>query len=102
MNYRKTHHPPTYSHSSQQTLRHVSDDDTNEEDHSIEPVIAEDEGNDEEGDAEEDRHASDDVNKVLNLLGNRRLTHFKTGSEVSNSSDNSTIARIHHNAASRT
>merc|ERR1719382_2265427 len=36
------------------TFRHVGHDDADQEDDSVEPVVAEDEGDDEEGDAKED------------------------------------------------
>lgn len=52
---------------SEETFGDVGDDDADEEDDRIEPVVAEDEGDDEEGDAEEDGHAGDDVDEVLNL-----------------------------------
>lgn len=53
--------------SGQQTFWHVSDNDTNEEDDSIKPVVAENESDDEEGDAKKDGHTGDDVDKMFNL-----------------------------------
>ena len=64
----------TYGDSSEQSLRHVSHNDTNEEDDSIEPVISQDEGDDEEGHSEENGHSSDDMDEMGNLFGNGSVT----------------------------
>ena len=69
----------------EETLGHVGHDDADQEDHGVEPVVAEDEGDDEEGDSEEDGDGGDDVDEVLDLLGNRGLTSLKTGGKTSNS-----------------
>merc|ERR1719336_2872195 len=61
----------THSDSGKETFRDVGHDDTDEEDDSVQPVVTQDEGDDEEADTEEDSDASDDVDEVLDLLGNR-------------------------------
>ena len=53
--------------SGQKSFRYVGDDDSNEEDDGVQPLVAEDERDDEERDSEEDRNAGDEVNEVLNL-----------------------------------
>ena len=58
----------------EETLGHVGHDDPDEEDDGIQPVIAEDEGNDEEGNTEEDSNASDNVNKMCNFLKKKENT----------------------------
>ena len=68
--------------SGQQTLWHVSDDDSDEEDNGVEPVIAQNEGDDEEGDAEEDGDTGDQVDEVVNLLGDWCLTGIKAGGQT--------------------
>ena len=84
----------------EQTLWHVGDDDSDEEDDSIQPVVAEDEGDDEEGDAEEDSHARDDVDEVLNLVGDGSLTHLQATGQVCNSSHHRAVtSRDHHATA---
>ena len=70
---------------SEQALRLVCHNHPDEKDDSVEPVVAEDEGDDEEGDSEEDGDGGDDVDEVLDLLGNRGLTSLKTGGKTSNS-----------------
>ena len=51
----------------QQTLRYICDDDADEKDDGVEPIVAENESNDEERDSKEDCDAGDQVNEVLNL-----------------------------------
>ena len=88
----------TYGDSSQQTLGHVSDDDADQEDDGVEPVVAEDESDDEEADAEEDGHAGDDVDEVSNLLSDRRVAHLQTGSQVSDTTHDGSVASLHDQA----
>lgn len=67
----------THSDSSQETFWHVGDNDTDEEDDGLQPGVSKDEGENEEGHAEEDRHASDDVDEVLDLDGDRGASNFE-------------------------
>lgn len=55
---------------------------TNEEDDSVQPMVAEDESDDEEGDTEEDGHARDEVDEVVDLLGDRGLSSVQARSEA--------------------
>ena len=64
----------THSDSGEQTFGHVSDNNTDQEDDSIKPIVAEDEGNDEERHTEEHSHSSDDVDEMSNLLSNGGVT----------------------------
>ena len=68
----------TYSDSSKKTLRDVGHNDTNEEDDSFKPMVAQDEGNDEESHTEENSHSGDDMDKMGNLLSNGGFSDFKT------------------------
>lgn len=45
-------------------------------------MVAQDESDDEEGDTEEDGHASDKVDKVVDLLGDGSLARVQTRSET--------------------
>ena len=74
----------TDSDGSKEAFRYVCHNDPDEEDDSVEPVVAEDEGDDEEGDAKEDGDAGDDVDEVLDLFGDRGLTSLETGGQTSN------------------
>ena len=60
----------------EQTFRYISDNDTDEEDDGIEPVVSEDESDDEEWYSKEHSHSGDDVDEMLDLTGNRGLSHF--------------------------
>jgi len=64
----------TYGDGGQQSLGYIGDDDADEKDDRVQPLVAEDERYDEERDSEEDRHAGDDVDEVLDLARDRRLT----------------------------
>ena len=82
-------HPQIYilktdGDSCKKSFRYIGDDDADEEDDRVEPVVAEDEGDDEEGDAKEDGDAGDDVDEVLDLFGDRGLTSLETGGQTSN------------------
>lgn len=66
-----------HSDSSQQSFRHIGHNNTNEEDDSLQPAVAQDDGQDEETESQEDGHTCDDVNEVLNLLGNGGLPRFQ-------------------------
>lgn len=87
---------------SQQTLRYVSYNDSNEEDDGIKPLVAEDEGNDEERDTEEHSDAGDEVDEMFDLSRYRRLTHLQAGRQVRNASHHCTIAGEYHHAAACT
>ena len=84
--------------SGQQALGHIGHDNPDEEDNSVEPVVAEDKGDDEEGDPEEDGHPGDDVDKVGNLLGNRGLTRFQADGEAGNAAHHCVVANHDDNA----
>ena len=74
--------------SCKKSFRYIGDDDADEEYDSVEPVVAQDEGDYEETDAKEDGDGGNDVDEVLNLLGNRGLTSLKTRGKTSNSAHN--------------
>ena len=57
----------THSDRSQQALRDVGDDDADEEDDGLDPGVAQDEGDCEEGDSQAHGHASDDDDEVICL-----------------------------------
>ena len=87
--------------SCKKSFRYIGDDDADEEDDSVEPVVAEDEGDDEEADAKEDSDGGDDVDEVLDLLGNGGLTTLQTRCESSDSSHDCVVSDVddHPNAS---
>ena len=74
----------TDSDGGEEALRYVCHNDPDEEDDSVEPVVAEDEGNDEEADAKEDSDGGDDVDEVGDLFGDRSVASVQPRSESSN------------------
>ena len=82
----------------QQTLRHVRDDDTDQEDDSVEPMVTEYEGYDEEGHTEEYGHPRDQVDEMMNLLSDRRFTSIKAGCQAGNPSHHCLIATADHHS----
>jgi len=92
----------TYSDGSEKSLGYIGHYDSNEKDDSVEPIIAEYECDDEEWDAEEDRNAGDEVNKVRYLTSYRRLTVPEAWRQVGDAAHHCTITRVHHQTTTRT
>jgi hypothetical protein len=88
----------THSDSGEQTFGHVGHDDTNEEDDSVQPMVAEDESNDEEGHTQEDSHTSDQVDEMVDFLGDGGLAGAQTGGQASNTSHDSVVSAADDNA----
>ena len=90
----------------QQTLGHVSDDDSNQEDDSIQPLVAKTQGNDEERHAQEDGHAGNQMDEMGNLASDWCLPSVQPGSQsgdtthyrvVSDADDNSAGGTFYYN-----
>ena len=86
----------TDSDGSEKALGYVCHNDPDEEDDSVEPVVAEDEGDDEEADAKEDSDGGDDVDEVLDLLGNGGLATLKSRDESSNPAHHCVVSNVDH------
>merc|ERR1712242_244497 len=80
----------------QQTLGHVGHDDSDQEDDGVQPVVAEDEGNDEEGNTEEHGDTGDDVDEVSNFFGNGSLVRSQTGGETGNSAHDGVVSDVNN------
>lgn len=87
----------TYSNSSEKTFRHISNNDSNEEDDCFKPGVAQDKREDEEGNSKKDSHACYDVDEVLNFNRDGCPTHLKTRSKCGNSAHDSTVASADDN-----
>ena len=81
----------TYSDSSEQTFGHIGDDDTNQEDDSLQPAVTQREREDEETDTKEHGHGGDDVDEMLNLQGDGRVTDGETGRQVGDTSHDGSV-----------
>lgn len=84
--------------SSQQSLRDVGNNDADKEDDGFQPRVAQNEGQDEEWHAQEDGHACDDLNEVLDLHVDGCLTHLQTGRQSRNAAHHCMITCIDHYA----
>ena len=82
--------------SCKKSFRYIGDDDADEEDDSVEPVVAQDEGDYEEADAKEDGDGGDDVDEVLDLLGNGGLATLKSRDESSNPAHHCVVSNVDH------
>jgi len=84
----------THCDSGQQSFGHVGNNDTNEEDDCVKPVIVEDEGNDEEWHAEEDCDGRDDVDEMCYLTCYWGLADLQPTRQVGNTTHHRTITRV--------
>ena len=92
----------THCDSGEQTLGHVGDNDTDEENDGIQPVVAQDEGDKEEGYTKEHSHPRDDVDEMLDLPGDRGLTHLESGGQVGNTAHDGSVTGTDDHAAAGT
>lgn len=85
--------------SSQQSLRNIGNNDADEEDDGLQPGVAQNKGQDEERHAQKDGHARDDLNEVLDLPVDGRLTHLQTGRQSRNAAHHCMVTCVDHYAA---
>ena len=88
--------------SGQKTFRHVGHDDADQEDDSIQPLVAQAQGDDEESDTQKDSHARDDVDEVLDLTSDGRFARLETGSQSSDAAHDRVVADVDDDTACRT
>lgn len=84
----------TYSDCGQQSLRHISHNDANKEDDGLQPAVTQDDGQDEKRHTEEHGHTCDNVDEMLNLLGNGSFAGVQTRSQSSNSTHDCAISGV--------
>ena len=82
----------TYSDSGQQSFRHVSHNDTDEEDDSLQPAVTQDDGQDEKRDAQEDGHTCNDMDEVLDLFGDGGLSGLQSRGQSSNATHDCAVS----------
>ena len=75
---------------------------TDKEDDSFEPVVAENEGHDEESDTEEDGNTGNDVDEMLDFLGDGRVTGVNVGSEGSDAAHDGVVTASDNDTTSGT
>ncbi len=64
-------------------------------------IVAEGDRDDEEDAAEEEGHAGDDADKVLDLARDRRLARFQAGDQAGDAAHHRPVAAVDHHAAGR-
>lgn len=91
---------PTYGDGGQQPFRHVCHDDADEEDYGLQPRVAQDERQDEEGHTEEDGYARDEVDEVFDLDVDGRTTDLQLRCQRGDTAHHRVVARGDNNAPS--
>ena len=86
----------------EQSFWNVGNDDSDEEDNSVEPHVAEYEGDDEERESEEDSDACDEVYEVFDLTRYRRLSNLKPRRQVSDTTHHRPVTGEDHHSPART
>lgn len=89
-----------YRDCSKKTFGYVGNDNTYQEDDGIKPVVAEDEGYDEEGHPEEDGHSCDQMDEVANLASDRCLTHLESRGKVGNATHDGPVTSVDDHSTS--
>lgn len=69
---------------------------TDKEDDSVQPVVAECEGDDEERDSQEHGDAGDDVDEVMDLLGDGGLSGVQARGEPGNTTHHGVVSTADH------
>ena len=82
----------------EQALGHVGHNDADQEDDGVEPVVVENDSDDEESDAQENGHARDYVDEVGDLAGYGRLARVKAGGQTGDAAHDGAIASANHQA----
>ena len=85
----------------QKTFGHVGHDDTDQEDDSVQPLVAKGQGDDEESHTEKDGNASNQVDEMGNFAGDRSFAGVQTGSQSSNSTHDSIVTDLDDDRSGR-
>ena len=91
----------TYSDGGQQPFGHVSHNDADEEDDGLQPRVTQDDGQDEKGDAQEDGHACDDVDEMLDLFGDGGFAGLQARGQSSDATHDRAVSGADNNATRR-
>ena len=76
----------------QNSFRNVRNDDSDQEDDGVDPRVTHAQRDDEEDDAEGDSNASDDVDEVLQLLGDRTFANFESWGQSGDAAHDTVVA----------
>lgn len=89
-----------YRDSSQQPLWDIGHNDADEEDDCLEPGVTQNEGEDEEGHAQEHGHARNELDEMLNLNGDGRLAHLQARGQGGNAAHDGAVTCGYHHTPS--
>ena len=93
-----SNHLSTYSDGGQQPFRHVSHNDADEEDDSLQPAVTQDDGQDEECDSQKDGHTCDDMDEMLDLFGDGGLAGLQAGGQSSDATHDRAVSSADNDA----
>lgn len=82
----------SYSDCGQQPFRHIGHNDADEEDDSLQPRVTQDESQDEKRDSEENGHAGDDMDEVLDFFGDGGFAGLQARGQGSNATHYSAVS----------
>ena len=83
-----------HGNSGDETFRHVGDNDADQEYDGSEPMVSEDEGDDEEGNSKEDGDSSNQVDEVLDFASDGSHSSVQSGGQVGNTTHNSSVSGV--------
>lgn len=92
----------SHSDGGQQSFRHVGHDDANEEDDGLQPTVAQDESQDEEGDSQENSHSRDDMDEVLDLFGDGSFAGLQARGQRGDAAHDGAVAGADNDPPGRT
>ena len=88
----------THSHGGQQPLWHVCHHDSHEEDHGLQKLVADEHGHHEEGEAEGDGQAGDDVHEMFDLDGDGGLLVAHPAGQAGDAPDDGAVPCVDDDA----
>lgn len=88
----------THSDSGQQPLRDIGHNDANKENDSLQPAVAQENGEREENDTKEDGQWGDHLNKVFNLYSNGGLANSQAWGQGGNAAHHCGVSCGNHDA----
>lgn len=87
----------TYCDCGQQPFRHISHNDADKKNDSLQPAVTQDDGQNEKGDAQEDSHTRDDMDEVFDLFGNRGFAGLQARRQGGNATHYRAVSSADHN-----
>jgi len=86
----------SYGDRAEKTLGHVSDNDSDEKDDGVEPVVAECQSDDEENDSQTDGEDRDEVDETVDLTTDRSHVLLESWRQECDPTHQSVVTNAHH------